>query len=178
MRTIQILKICKIINKICLILCIVLFICGIIIFNYTNWRFSYVASPSMAPSLEVGDIAVWTPLKADQAFDELQTGDIAIYDAQNYGNYIVHRIQSKNIDKDTQEQFFVFKGDRNAVVDPKIVKPEQIQGKYLFTIKGGYKFIPFLDSFGGVIYGFTMIGMFLVIDINLTNLIRNKQPQS
>ena len=73
-----------------------------------------VVSNSMEPTLHVGDLIIAG--KADY-----KEGDIAIYISDRVT--IVHRIVEKRPDG------YVFKGDNNAVPDPRPVPRERITGK-------------------------------------------------
>jgi len=84
-----------------------------------------VASGSMKPALQVGDIVV--SVKPDPY--KVETGDIIQFRKGN--DMILHRV----IEVDTSEgRRFITQGDANRVADLDPVSTEQIVGKRIFTI--------------------------------------------
>jgi len=84
-----------------------------------------VASGSMQPALQVGDIVV--SVKPDPY--KVETGDVIQFRKGN--DMILHRV----IEVDTSEgRTFITKGDANTVPDLDPVSMEQIVGKRIFTI--------------------------------------------
>ena len=92
-----------------------------------------VASESMLPIYEVGDIIVGKPITAS----ELQVGDVAAYKltspvTDQVSVTIVHRVV------DVTEDGLVFKGDNNEECDA-LVKPEQVLYKIVYPGGEGYE---------------------------------------
>jgi signal peptidase len=87
---------------------------------------SIVASGSMQPNLNVGDITIIIHTKPD----DINIGDIIQY--RTTEEPIIHRV----IDKYTEagQTWFITKGDANNAPDPKPVNEQQIIGKATLTI--------------------------------------------
>lgn len=81
-----------------------------------------VATGSMEPNINIGDVAV--VLQYDS--DKLETGDIVQYKGDNCT--VIHRIVEKNGD------IFITKGDANNAPDLMPVEKSQILGKVVFTV--------------------------------------------
>ncbi len=82
-----------------------------------------IASGSMQPAIDVGDIVVLVPV--DPA--TIDVGDIIAFDHTGNGIPQVHRVI--DIQPEGQEVRFVTKGDANEKVDRDTVPPEVIEGK-------------------------------------------------
>ncbi len=81
-----------------------------------------VVSESMEPVLHRGDLVfVIKP-------NDLEVGDIVIYQKQGSQFTIIHRIIEK------KEDGYIIKGDNNPSPDAGIVKHQQINGKVLFAV--------------------------------------------
>lgn len=91
----------------------------------TNTPFLTVASDSMYPTLQKGDVII---ISGDTS--NLHVGDIIIF---NIGNkYVVHRIvEIKLIDN---VNYFITKGDNNITRDPFSITQQQIVGKVVGVI--------------------------------------------
>jgi signal peptidase len=87
---------------------------------------SVVASGSMTPSLQVGDMAVVVHTKPEN----IQVGDVIQYRGET--EPVIHRV----IDKYDQggTTFFITKGDANNAQDPTPVSEKQVVGKSAFVI--------------------------------------------
>ena len=85
-----------------------------------------VASGSMRPTMDVGDIAI--VVSADPS--EIQVGDILQY--WHEGEMTLHRVVE--ITGEGGSSLFVTKGDDNPISDADPVLPAQIRGKIIFTI--------------------------------------------
>lgn len=87
-----------------------------------------VASGSMEPALYEGDVAI-----VEENPDNIQVGDIVIYNAVWYSRPIIHRVidikQYSN-----GNVLYEIKGDNNPVPDPELVSRNQITSKVIFTI--------------------------------------------
>lgn len=92
---------------------------------------SVVVSGSMEPTFYRGDIVILE--KADffgiHEFDpeELQIGDVVVYDAVWYDQPVIHRII--NITDINGTTMYMIKGDNNDKADPYYVTPEQIESR-------------------------------------------------
>ena len=71
-------------------------------------------SNSMSPTVRGGDIAVY---ETDFEFEELEVGDIVIFDAVQDGEdlLVLHRISNTGVD--SEGTWFVTKGDNNMIDD-------------------------------------------------------------
>ena len=81
-----------------------------------------IASGSMRPTLEVGDVSIVIPVDPSK----IRVGDIIQYWQE--GEMTLHRVG------EIREGLFVTKGDANPTSDPELVLPAQIRGKLIFTI--------------------------------------------
>jgi len=85
-----------------------------------------IASGSMTPTMEVGDIAIATSIDPSK----IQTGDIIQY--LKGEEMTLHRVVE--IYRERGTLFFITKGDANSAPDPDPVHPSQIRGKLILTI--------------------------------------------
>jgi len=85
-----------------------------------------VASGSMRPTMDVGDIAI--VLSADPS--KIQVGDVIQY--WHEGEMTLHRVIA--IISQGGARLFQTKGDDNPAPDPELVLPAQIRGKLILTI--------------------------------------------
>ncbi|RLG60579.1 signal peptidase I [Candidatus Geothermarchaeota archaeon] len=90
----------------------------------TSSPFCVVVSPSMYPTLKIGDFLI----VKSTAPSELKVGDIIVFhNPLNPEELTVHRIVA--IIRKNGKSFFKTKGDANAWNDPWIVSEELIEGK-------------------------------------------------
>lgn len=93
---------------------------------FTSGYFKYyavaVATGSMEPNINVGDIVIIEQLKKD--YDKLDVGDVLAF--RYNGVIVVHRIIKKIHTDD--EYFFYTKGDNNNSADNYVIKPDSIVG--------------------------------------------------
>lgn len=82
-----------------------------------------IATNSMYPFINVGDIVILEKIE----YDELKVGDIIEYSMDTYG--IVHRIEKIKANGD-----LITKGDNNQSIDVFAVKEKQVSGRYLTKI--------------------------------------------
>lgn len=87
-----------------------------------------VVSDSMEPTLYEGDIAI-----VDDNPDNIQVGDIVIYNATWYSKPIIHRVIGIKHDS-YGNTFYVMKGDNNPVPDPELVYRSQITSKVEYSV--------------------------------------------
>lgn len=97
------------------------------IFNGVAFPANIVASSSMKPTLNKGDIVIWIPCK----IENVAVGDIVVY-RSIYGNLVVHRVV------DIKNGKLVTKGDANEYTDQKgphlpepYVDEERLKGKVI-----------------------------------------------
>lgn len=108
-----------------------------------------VASGSMTPTMEVGDIAIAVSIDPNK----IQVGDIIQY--WQRGEMTLHRVIE--IRKTETGKVFITKGDANAEPDPDPVYPNQIKGKLLYIIsKLGWVSI-YLKEFAANAYNFLTV---------------------
>ena len=104
-------------------------LCVLIVWTSTGLLGFYptvVASGSMRPTMEVGDIAI--VVSADPS--KIQVGDIIQYWQE--GEMTLHRVVE--ITGEGGSRLFITKGDDNPIPDTDPVFPAQIRGKLIFTI--------------------------------------------
>ncbi len=101
-----------------------------------------VASGSMRPAMDVGDVVIIAKVSADTVTE----GDIIQFRRED--DTIMHRvIEIQEIEGAT---FFITKGDANNAPDPEPVIPENVVGKLVLTIpKIGWVAIAIKNFFGG-----------------------------
>lgn len=87
-----------------------------------------VVSDSMEPTLYEGDIAI-----VEDNPDNIQVGDIVIYNATWYPRPIIHRVIAIKHDY-YGNTLYVIKGDNNPVPDPELVYRSQIISKVEYSI--------------------------------------------
>lgn len=105
----------------------------IVIILIAAQHMNVLVSGSMEPVLYRGDIVVIE--KANflgiNEFDpnNLQVGDIVVYNAQWFQNPVIHRIiDVQNINR---SKYYVIKGDNNPTADPYLVSPDDITDRVL-----------------------------------------------
>ena len=124
-----------IVNPIIIILfliCIIVFLKKILYPNKNPSIFGYqafiIASGSMEPKLNIGDMVVIKKVKKEQ----IKKGDIITFLEEGKENTVTHRINDIiNQDGETKYQT---KGDNNNAIDSYLVPYENIQGVYKFKI--------------------------------------------
>jgi len=89
-------------------------------------RPAVIASGSMKPTMDVGDIAVIIPTPTDT----IQIGDIIQYRSE--GAMILHRVT--DISQEGGPKLFVTRGDANPISDTGFITSQQIQGKLILII--------------------------------------------
>ena len=108
---------------------ILIIIVGLLVAQHMN----VVVSGSMAPAFYRGDIVIVekTNFIWINEFnpENVNIGDIVVYNAEWYPNPVIHRVINKTIINGTT--YFTIKGDNNEVPDPYLVKPSQITEKVM-----------------------------------------------
>jgi len=118
-----------ILTLVVLILSIILVYIGLRFFLATTTPLVVVASGSMSPALEVGDLII---VKGVQP-EEIKIGDIIVFDPPREGiGRTVHRV--KDIESANGNLTFKTKGDANDIEDLYMVYPENIHGRLLNKI--------------------------------------------
>lgn len=119
-----------------------------------------VVTKSMEPKINAGDLII----VKDKGKDfEYKVGDIISFsEMDNDGNLIVvtHKIVAISGTGDDRE--IITKGENNNTTDQGFIKPEQIEGVYLFRLKGMGSFAMFLQTPIGIV---VIIGIFITIFI-------------
>lgn len=121
-----------------IILCSILFICGVILINsyvkpnevpsFFGWKPFIVLSGSMETEIMSGDIVV----VKETDVNELKENDIIAFKGDD-NIVITHRINEIIKDKNCDTKYKT-KGDNNNDDDDGFVRPEQIEGIYKFRI--------------------------------------------
>jgi len=105
------------------IVLLILFVLGILLLSLSFiYETSAFASDSMKPTLGKGDLLFFTTA------ENLNIGDIALYEQPGTRFKIVHRIVEIN------PEGYIFKGDNNILPDRSIIEKENIKGKLVFSI--------------------------------------------
>ncbi|MFQ5999496.1 MAG: signal peptidase I [Candidatus Bathyarchaeia archaeon] len=102
---------------------------GLQFFLATNKPLVIVASGSMSPALEVGDIVIVQGVPAT----EIKVGDIIVFEEPNRNELTVHRV----IEIETKEDgtiFFTTKGDANPIQDTSSVDSSLVHGRVINRI--------------------------------------------
>ncbi len=108
---------------------LVIIIVGLIIAQHMN----VVVSGSMEPVFYRGDIVI---VEKSNMFgihefnpDDVQVGDIVVYDAKWFSSPVIHRVI--NITDINGTTYYTIKGDHNNVSDPYLVTSDQIKERVI-----------------------------------------------
>lgn len=100
---------------------------------YISSNTNVVVSESMAPALHRGDIVI-----VDKNPDNIQVGDIVVYNAVWFSKPVIHRVIAIKNDSNGNT-VYQMKGDNLSMPDPKLVSKNQIISKAVKIIpKIGY----------------------------------------
>ncbi|WP_414469169.1 signal peptidase I [Methanobacterium sp. ACI-7] len=95
---------------------------------YISSNMNLVVSESMAPTLHRGDVVI-----VEKNPDNIQVGDIVVYDAVWFPQPIIHRVIA--IKNDSKGNIlYQMKGDNLPVPDPELVSKNQITSKVVNII--------------------------------------------
>lgn len=143
---------------ICIIIALILLYNAVILIkkyfyqNVTPDFFGYKAyiiiSGSMIPQINVDDVVI----SREVPISELHVGDIISFKNENV--IITHRII--NISSENGDTVFKTKGDNNDIEDNFKVSSNDVEGKYIFKIKGIGKIVDLLHNY-------LVIGIFCVL---------------
>lgn len=153
----------SILTMLCFLVTLVLILLGIKanrsdnIVRIFGYSFSVVATDSMEPTIHPGDMISIKSVP----FEEIETGDIIVYWADNLDRYIVHRVVAK------EEGRLYTKGDNpQAAIDQEFVTEENFFG----IVRSYGKFFNIgrlLLNYRDVVYGL-IIFLFAVIIVKET----------
>ncbi len=121
-------------KKLRILFCVV--VCGVLLFRICGLHAYNVRTGSMAPEIPSGSLVVVVPAEPMA----LQKGDVAAYQANEYGRSVtvIHRVMENDLD----DGELVFKGDANLDTDP-VVAYDSVVGEMLFSVP----YIGFLSGF-------------------------------
>lgn len=135
-----------------------------------------IVSPSMKPSLQVGDVILTKTIEAKN----IKVSDVITYEGESAefkGKFITHKVNQ--IATEEGDLIFYTKGTNNILVDPVAVYPDQIQGKVIYKffvlsliskiIRNTFGFIVF------IILPLSILFIFEIMDIRKELRERRKQ---
>ncbi|MGL6297837.1 MAG: signal peptidase I [Methanobacteriaceae archaeon] len=109
------------------------YIAIIVIILIAAQHMNVVVSGSMEPVLYRGDIVVIEKASflGINEFDpnNLQVGDIVVYNAKWFPNPVIHRII--DVQNVNGSKYYVIKGDNNPTADPYLVSPDDVTDRVL-----------------------------------------------
>ncbi len=112
-----------------LLLLIVALLAGVVP-TFFGYEAVVVLSGSMAPALEVGDLAVIAPV----APEALRVGDVVSYHSASLDHpHVTNRLVAISAGPDGS-LYFQTKGDANTVVDPEWLASRAIVGRLAYTV--------------------------------------------
>lgn len=118
--------------------------------GFLGYKPFIVLSDSMLPTISSGDLV----LVKEVDVEKLEQGDVIAF--REGTSVVTHRIVEVMNEGDAKR--FRTKGDNNNVADPLLVRPEMVEGVYLFAMPGFGKAAVFIQ---------TPVGMTLVIALPL-----------
>ncbi len=143
----KIMKILNIASTITLIILIIGFLMG--------YRGLVVASGSMSPVLEIGDVVI-----VDTINHNVKVGDIIVFVVEK--NIVIHRVINKYALN--TENIYLTKGDANREPDPWVVYDKQIIGKYVAKIPYiGYPTLLYSQLINDKVLGIGVIIVFILL---------------
>lgn len=119
-----------------------------------------IVSGSMEPSITTGSLL----FHQEDAFLDIQVGDIITYQLDNSSIYVTHRVIHVDYDK----QQLLCKGDNNANVDTFYINKQQYVGTVLFHIPyAGYIMLFFNSDVGKSVLGVCALIICMSIAIDM-----------
>ncbi len=113
-----------------------------------GWRADTVLSGSMEPDLPVGSIAVTRPVNTQ----DIAPGDIITFRSPTNGELMSHRV----VEVVSGEVLgFRTKGDNNEDIDPYVVPPENVVGRFYLKVDNAGRVVEHLKS----PLGFILLGL-------------------
>ena len=104
-------------------------------------RFCFVPTGSMEPNIPTWSFCV---LNVRVPYEDIQIGDIVVYNRKSDGMRIIHRVV------EITDDALVTKGDANHIDDGPSVTPDNLFGKYLFHIPGIGKPLAMMKTPAGI----------------------------
>lgn len=138
-----------------------------------GYRIFAVATGSMVPKYEVGDVLISKEIEAS----EIKVGDTVVYKGEVGGfkdKFVTHQIQSINKQEDGTYKFTT-KGISNIEADPEISET-QVYGKIIYKVKT-LSLISKLISNVYVFYFFVFVPIAIIIYKQIRNLIREDEEE-
>ena len=127
--------------------------------GYFKYQAIVVATGSMSPNINKGDIVVVKKL-SDNEIRNLKIGDILVFNREN--KIVVHRIYK--IYSSGDEIFFKTKGDNNKFNDSLEINNEVIYGKVVYVIHGfGYVYNFLLNNYLYIFIGLIVLSIIVII---------------
>ena len=125
-----------------------------------NYRFMTVLTGSMEPVIPTGSFIAIKWIDPD----DIVSGDVITFrpDDENENTFLTHRV----VEVLENNSGFITKGDANTVVDSISVKPEDVVGKYLFTIPLIGLITYYFGSTRGIVFFVVIIALlFLLVEV-------------
>lgn len=165
---------------ICLILALVLVInITLIVRSYVNpeevpsfmgYKPFIVLSGSMAPEIMLGDLIITKTVDPE----EIAVGDIISFRTRET-IVVSHRVTEVRTEDGLA---FLTKGDANTGADLGAVRPEDVEGKYIFRIAGLGRLAMFLQTpLGLLVFVVIPLCLFILYDV-LSRRVRGKRERS
>ena len=138
--------------------------------SFFGWKPFIVLSGSMESEIFPGDVAVTKEIDTDK----LKVGDVIAFKKGDI--VITHRIVDIVDEKGTK---FVTKGDNNNVKDKDLVDPKNVEGIYMFKIKGLGNFAIFIQTPIGIVVCLSVpIIILILVEISDNKKARKKLKES
>lgn len=141
------------------------------IFSVFGYSYSVVASPSMKPDIDVGEIIIIKKLDYDKYYETAQVGqDNIVYYSNEKGIYIVHQLY------EIQDNGLVLKGTNNPSPDGEIVNQNNFHG---IVISHGGKWLGsfLLGSRSLIFLVIVLFIIFVIVTEILPQLIKKEREQ-
>ena len=127
--------------------------------DFMGYKPFIVLSGSMEPTILTGDIV----LTKETAAETIAKNDIITFSTDK-NTVVTHRV-TEVVNKEGSLSFLT-KGDANTGSDASVVKPENLEGKYLGRVGGVGRFAMFLQTpIGMLLFVVTPLCLFIVYDV-------------